>query len=197
MSGTDKKIDIQLQMVGELTFQYTVNVDIYPAGTAYFANTESAKGSPLAERIFEVKDVDNILIAKNVIKVTMTRSFEDWANAPKQIEYIIRDQLLIDEPALSPLLTQNIPSESEIRAKVIDVLEKEVNPFVAQHGGFIELTDVKRNNIYLRLGGGCQGCASSVATLKQGVEIALRKAVPGLGDIHDVTDHESGKNPYF
>ncbi len=84
-----------------------------------------------------------------------------------------------------------------IADKVQTVLDQQVNPQIASHGGKILLVDVKDTEIYMEMTGGCQGCAMSRMTLRQGVEKMLRQAVPEITAIHDVTDHASGENPYF
>ncbi|MCG3112561.1 MAG: NifU family protein [Candidatus Manganitrophus sp. SB1] len=83
-------------------------------------------------------------------------------------------------------------------AKAIQhLLNTEINPSVASHGGVITLVGVRDHVAYLRLGGGCHGCGSAEVTLKQGVIVAIKKAVPEIVDVLDVTDHAGGKNPYF
>lgn len=84
-----------------------------------------------------------------------------------------------------------------IADKVRDVLDSQVNPAIAAHGGMISLVDVEDTEIYVEMGGGCQGCALSRMTLRQGVERMLREAVPELTAVHDITDHASGENPYL
>jgi len=81
--------------------------------------------------------------------------------------------------------------------RVREVLDTQVNPAIASHGGAISLVDVQDTEIYLEMSGGCQGCAMSRLTLRQGVERMLRQAIPELTAVHDVTDHASGVNPYF
>ena len=81
--------------------------------------------------------------------------------------------------------------------RVREVLNAQVNPAIAAHGGQIDLVDVQGTEIYLEMSGGCQGCALSRMTLRQGVEKMLRQSVPELTAVHDVTDHGSGQNPYF
>ena len=83
------------------------------------------------------------------------------------------------------------------REQIDDLLAREINPAVAMHGGWVELIDVKKNNVYLRLGGGCQGCGAADVTLKQGIEKAIRSLAPSVGEILDTTDHASGRNPYY
>ena len=84
-----------------------------------------------------------------------------------------------------------------IAEKVREVLDAQVNPAIASHGGLISLVDVEETDIYVEMSGGCQGCALSRMTLRQGVERMLREAVPELTAVHDITDHASGENPYL
>ena len=80
---------------------------------------------------------------------------------------------------------------------VQEILDRQINPGVGSHGGMVSLVDVKDGTAYMRFGGGCQGCAAVDVTLKQGVETAIRAAVPAITAIVDVTDHEAGANPYY
>ncbi len=77
------------------------------------------------------------------------------------------------------------------------LLRERINPAVAQHGGKVELIDVQEGVVVVRMMGGCQGCGMANVTLRQGIETSLRRMLPGLNGIRDVTDHASGKNPYF
>ncbi len=77
------------------------------------------------------------------------------------------------------------------------VLDDEINPAVASHGGFVALLEVKDDVAYIQLGGGCQGCGMVDVTLKQGIEVRIREAVPAIREIVDTTDHAGGKNPYY
>jgi Fe/S biogenesis protein NfuA len=84
-----------------------------------------------------------------------------------------------------------------MRRKIQKVLEEMINPAVASHGGRIELVDVVNDTVYIQMSGGCQGCAASSVTLKQGVERTLLEEVPDVTTVVDVTDHQSGQNPYY
>jgi len=81
--------------------------------------------------------------------------------------------------------------------KIQALLDDEINPSVAAHGGHIDLVAVKDKRAYLRLGGGCQGCGMANVTLRQGVEVAILDKVPEIEEVLDVTDHAGGTNPYF
>ncbi len=87
--------------------------------------------------------------------------------------------------------------DGELAERVTHVLNTEINPAIASHGGSINLVDVQGTEIYIEMAGGCQGCAMSRMTLRQGVERMVSQAVPEVTAIHDVTDHASGDNPYF
>jgi Fe-S cluster biogenesis protein NfuA len=80
---------------------------------------------------------------------------------------------------------------------VREVLDSRINPAVAGHGGHISLIDVRGPRVFLRLEGGCQGCGMADVTLKQGVEAEIKRAVPQIEEILDVTDHAVGSNPYY
>lgn len=81
--------------------------------------------------------------------------------------------------------------------RVQRVIDEVINPGIASHGGYVELVDVSDDTLYLRMGGGCQGCAASAATLRMGIERMVREQVPEIQEIVDVTDHTAGVNPYY
>src|SRR5262249_28332036 len=101
------------------------------------------------------------------------------------------------DPIVAPDYFDGLPSEGDLKWAIGDLLEREINPAVGQHGGWVELIDVKGNTVYLRLGGGCQGCGAADVTLKQGIERAIRELAPSVGEILDTTAHASGRNPYY
>jgi NFU1 iron-sulfur cluster scaffold homolog, mitochondrial len=197
----EKAVDKEIAIVGEPTInpatcKFNVDRSVYPGGSAYFGNREAARYSPLAQKIFEVQEVENILIAEN--QVTVTKSgFEPWPVVGKRVGAKIREHIQSSQPAVSAEFDSAMPSESEIRTKVQGLLEKEINPALGMHGGWVELIEVKKNAVFLRLGGGCQGCASASMTLKMGIEKAIREQIPEVGEILDTTDHASGRNPYY
>ena len=87
--------------------------------------------------------------------------------------------------------------QDPVARAVQEVIDRQINPGVGSHGGKVTLVDVKDGTAFLRFGGGCQGCAAVDVTLKQGVETAIRAAVPSISAIVDATDHEAGANPYY
>jgi len=81
--------------------------------------------------------------------------------------------------------------------RVQDLLDQQINPSVASHGGSIILDKLVGDTVYLRMCGGCQGCASAQLTLRQGVEQMILAAMPSIKKVVDVTDHAAGENPYY
>jgi Fe-S cluster biogenesis protein NfuA len=94
-------------------------------------------------------------------------------------------------PAATP------PDDDAIYHFVTDVFRDQINPAVAKHGGKIELIDVQDRTVVVRMKGGCQGCGMATVTLRQGIEASLRKMIPGLAGIRDITDHTAGTKPYY
>jgi Fe/S biogenesis protein NfuA len=72
-----------------------------------------------------------------------------------------------------------------------------INPGLAQHGGFAALVGVEDTTVFLTMGGGCQGCAMSAATLRDGITTSIHEAIPEVTEVIDVTDHNAGDNPFY
>jgi Fe/S biogenesis protein NfuA len=109
----------------------------------------------------------------------------------------------LDPSAMGGALRIDNPNEGwrdPVAARIQEVLDRQINPSVASHGGFVDLLDlleVRGGAAYVQLGGGCQGCAQVDVTLRQGIEVAIKAAVPQITEVIDVTDHAAGLNPYF
>jgi Fe/S biogenesis protein NfuA len=99
----------------------------------------------------------------------------------------------------SPAIRADAPADlsGDVAQRVVQVLEQQVNPAIAAHGGRADLVAVEDGAAYLRLSGGCQGCGMATVTLGQGIEVAIKDNVPEVRQVVDVTDHASGTNPYF
>jgi Fe/S biogenesis protein NfuA len=85
----------------------------------------------------------------------------------------------------------------DVAQRVGQILAEQINPSIATHGGYAELVAIEDSTAYLRLSGGCQGCAMAPVTLTQGIEVAITGAAREITRVVDVTDHASGTNPYF
>lgn len=87
--------------------------------------------------------------------------------------------------------------DDPLAIEIQKLLDAQINPGVASHGGFVELLDVKDDKVFVRMGGGCQGCGMASVTLKQGVEVVIRQNFPQIQAVVDTTDHAGGENPYY
>lgn len=81
--------------------------------------------------------------------------------------------------------------------KIEILFDEQVRPALAAHGGNVEIIDLDNDRLFVRLSGGCQGCSSSKATLKDGIQTLVKKNFPGIIEVVDLTDHASGENPYM
>ncbi len=99
----------------------------------------------------------------------------------------------------SPAIGDRPPTDltGPLELRVIQVLNEQVNPSIAAHGGQADLVAIEDGAAYLRLSGGCQGCGMATVTLSQGIEVAITGAIPEIDRVVDVTDHGSGDNPYY
>jgi Fe-S cluster biogenesis protein NfuA len=176
--------------------RFIVDPPVYPEGGVHFSQQDDTSESPLAQALFELGDVTEVLIAENTVNIT-TNEPKDWRDYSSQVARVVRDQIVSGIPSVSESLTRSLPSSQETRDQVQEVIETAINPAVAAHGGFVTLLDVKGNNVFLEFGGGCQGCGMVSVTLKYGVEKLLRERVPLIGQILDTTDHAAGTNPYY
>lgn len=107
------------------------------------------------------------------------------------LDFVVGGGFRIDNP--NTVWTWSDPLSQAVQ----DVLTKYINPQVAAHGGSVQLLEVKDSVVYIKMGGGCVGCGMVNVTLKQGVEVAIKQAIPEITAIVDTTDHASGTNPYF
>lgn len=88
-------------------------------------------------------------------------------------------------------------AEGPLADRVKHVIEMQVNPAIASHGGSVTLIEVRDDVVYLEMMGGCQGCGMAAVTLAQGIRRIIMESVPDVRDIVDVTNHDAGDNPYY
>lgn len=165
------------------TVVLTLDRTAAPAATTVFDDPASTADWPLAAAALAVPGVVSVIGRENRLIVARSED-AGW------------DAVL---PALEKALGgAAAPADvGDLRAAVEQLIEERINPALASHGGFIQVTEVKGSELWLLMGGGCQGCAQSQATLRQGVAQTIREALPQVTAIHDSTDHAAGENPYF
>jgi Fe/S biogenesis protein NfuA len=96
-----------------------------------------------------------------------------------------------------PLSGKHLELTGTIAEQVQQLLEQQINPGLAAHGGFAELKGVEGTVVYVTMGGGCQGCAVSAMTLRDGIARSIQESIPEVTEVIDTTDHAAGENPFY
>ena len=187
----------QIQIKAEVDRQdikvcrFTVDRPVH-SGSAAFNSAEEARDNALATQLFLVPGISRVELDGYNVSVTQSGD-EDWRQLGKRIGSAIRN--FLNPPPEIPEGDRLPPDH--VRTRVQQVLDEMINPGVAAHGGFVELLDVQDDNVFIRMGGGCQGCGAADVTLKMGIEKLIREQVPQVREILDTTDHGSGQNPFY
>ncbi len=157
---------------------------------------DAADEAPLAHALFALAGVARVEVTGATIWVKKHPD-ADWATLKPAIAGAIRAVLNATDAPLGPDMRAETTPDADLLGAVEDLLNRQVNPAVAAHGGHISAEKVEDGVVYLRMSGGCQGCAASAATLRDGVERMLRAALPQIDRIVDLTDHMAGENPFY
>lgn len=199
--SNDPTITIQAEtsLVDPDTCKFTVSQRVHPGGPFFFDDRERIGGSPLVERLFALPGISHVLIADNVVTVGKEPR-ASWSELRSAIGTSLRTQLLTGAPAILEA-TANAGTrertDAETRAVVQELLDREVNRSIAAHGGKISIVEVREGSLFIAMSGGCQGCAASKMTLRQGFEVMLRRVAPEIVNIVDTTDHAAGNTPFY
>lgn len=156
---------------------------------------DASKTHPIAARILELPEISAVLLQGKKITLCRSNDAPEWGPVVESVKRVVTDYFANLPEA--PKARKRTEKENALMLSVQNVLNQEINPMVASHGGFIEVADVKEKVVYLNLSGGCQGCGMAAVTLKQGVEKVLYERLPEIEQILDSTDHASGVNPYY
>ena len=181
------------------TCKFTVSRSLHPGGPFFFGNQQRAAGSPLVERLFALPGVTNVLIAENVVTIGKELG-TSWSGLKAAIGTAIRTQLLTGVPAILEMAVHASAqgrSDAELGVIVQQLLDGQVNRSIANHGGKISIVEVRQGKLFISMSGGCQGCASSQVTLRQGFEVMVKRVAPEIMEIVDATDHAAGKKPFY
>ncbi len=138
-------------------------------------------------RVFLNLDTSNLLSGATV----------DWVEENGSTGFRVSDPNAKLAAASAPRASGSGTPSDPLAERVQEVIDELINPRIAAHGGAVELVDVEDNVLYLRMSGGCQGCAASAATLRMGIERMVKESIPEIQGVVDVTDHSAGVNPYY
>jgi Fe-S cluster biogenesis protein NfuA len=152
-------------------------------GRASFASASDLETSPLASRLFSVEGVTGAVLGPDFATVTKRQDLE-WADLVPGVVAGIRSWAESGEPALGPAyVSPRADEDPQIVARIRDILESEIGPYVAQDGGEIAFVGYANGVVEVALRGACAGCPSSTITLKMGVEDRLKREIPEVIEV--------------
>lgn len=152
------------------------------------------------EPVAEAADDDNVHINDGLAVIIPANSVDSMRGATLDLPSVAgQGGLVIRNPnrpnPLGDLGQLELTGDAADKVRVL--LAERINPALAAHGGYAELVGVEDDKAFVTMGGGCQGCAMSAATLREGITKAILEAIPEITEVVDTTDHEQGENPYY
>lgn len=179
--------------------KFMINRTLFEKASWFFSSRGATRGSALAEAVFNADaDVESVLVHGSTLTISrLDKGATDWKPLAVTVGSAIRSHLESGVESISEEVRGLMLSDTELRERVQSVIDEQINPGVAGHGGVINIVKVENNAVTINMGGGCQGCSSAALTLKGGIERAFRTEIPEIGALLDATDHAAGTNPYF
>ena len=151
----------------------------------------------LSFQIVTKSDITDVIRSTNGLKVIVPA--KDVVNLEgATLDYELDGLVLRNPNRPRPVQLGTLTIDDELAATVRDVIDAEVNPALAAHGGYITFVGHDgEGRAYVTMGGGCHGCSMSRMTMLQGVQTMIKDAVPGIDKVIDATDHSTGENPFY
>ncbi len=181
------------------TRKFVVGGTISSLEKSYSDSTE-ALASPVAAKIFGFPWTEKVTVGANFVEITK-QDWVEWEVLQEPLKGLLEEHFedqsgAIEENPQAQASGQKQLDSPEAQA-IAQLIEEQINPALAAHNGFVVLHSVENNQVFLEMGGGCQGCAMSYQTMKEGIEGAIKGIVPSITQVVDVTNHAQGDNPYF
>lgn len=188
----DSEIDRRDPNLCRFTSPHTLYV-----GARTVETKESATDLPLAQKIMGLAGVRRLQLIGHLL-VVHKNADRNWDELIREVESVLTSYLISGE-ALTPddVEQHRMLIGRSTREKVQYLIDAQINPGVAEHGGSVQVVEVNDDKLYLRLHGGCQGCSAADFTLKQGIEAIVKRAVPEIQQVIDLTNHSAGLSPYY
>ncbi|WP_168554241.1 NifU family protein [Novosphingobium sp. SG720] len=176
------------------TLKFLPGERVMASGTRSFTSPEEAEASPLAQALFSLGDVTEVLFGQEFVAVTIAPGAQ-WPDAKPQVLAILLDHFVSQAPLFAGGSAAEIavpgededlgddPADADIVDQIKDLIETRVRPAVANDGGDIIYKGFREGVVYLKMQGACSGCPSSTATLKHGIESLLKHYVPEVTEV--------------
>ncbi len=159
---------------------------LVPAGTFEYQDRAVAeRESPLAARLLSEEGVQRVLVAPRFVTVRKDPDAR-WAELAARVKLALKDFLLSGDMAVLELGEAPAAALTATEARILELLDEEIRPALAQDGGDVEYVGFVDGVVHLRMTGACGSCPSSVATLKNGIEALLREELPEVLAVEQV-----------
>jgi Fe/S biogenesis protein NfuA len=178
---TPDELGLRIEVTGVRGVDYTYDLTFDPIDAA------DVDAGDVVERLGELP----VIVPKDSIDALRGATL-DIPSADGQAGLVLRNPNRPDPLSGAHVELSGTPAE-----KVEQLLEKQINPALASHGGFAALDRVEGETAFVTMGGGCQGCAVSAMTLREGIARSIVESIPEITDVQDLTDHDMGENPYY
>jgi Fe-S cluster biogenesis protein NfuA len=188
-------IQMKMEPINETTAKFILSRSVADfIGQKYFSKRDASE-SPVAAALLEIPGILAVELCGNEVSAVKSEDAPDWDTIEPSIYKAVN---IMNEQAIESEDDASADSKAdEITFKLVDQMFREhINPALAGHGGSVDLIDVQDGIVVVRMMGGCQGCGMARVTLQEGVEVTLKKAIPAVKGVRDITDHAAGANPY-
>lgn len=187
-----------IEVIDDQTRKFCLTDSISAREKSYEDSTQALQ-SPVASKIFGFPWTQSVIVGSDFVAVTK-QEWVEWSVLEEPLKGLLEEHFQqsstpIEENPEMQKKTNNLDSpEAHI---IKQLIEEQINPALSAHGGYVVLHSVEDNQVYLEMGGGCQGCAMSYQTMKEGIEGAIKQMVPTITQVVDVTNHSMGDNPFY
>ncbi|MCE7887945.1 MAG: NifU family protein [Alphaproteobacteria bacterium PRO2] len=169
------------------TLKFLPGQDVAPS-VFEFRSREQSGNSPLAQRLFGIAGVENVMLGRDFVSVSKAND-TDWSMLKPMILAALMEHFSTGHPViLNAGTSENAGDDDPIIVQIKELIETRVRPAVMMDGGDIVFDSFDGGVVYLRLRGACAGCPSSTMTLKSGIENMLRHYVPEVTEVRQVAD---------
>lgn len=157
-----------------------------------FNKSQKNKYSVLADELFKIKGIDNILFNKNCISIN--KNEYTWDQLKASILQVISNHINSGLPFIekedsnhSKLDDINFHEDDLNVVNMINsILSSKIRPAIMQDGGDVKFIKYENGTAYLSLKGSCAGCPSATITLKNGIENMLKHHIPEVKNVEQV-----------
>jgi Fe-S cluster biogenesis protein NfuA len=166
------------------TLKFIPGVDVLPGNSAEFNASDDAKASPLASRLLRIDGVESVFLSGDFVSITKADQMEWFALKPSVLAGIM-EHFASGLPVMDAAQDSegDNSDDDEVVQQIKHLLDTRVRPAVAMDGGDITFYSFNEGVVTLQMRGACQGCPSSTATLKMGIENMLRHYIPEVVEV--------------